>query len=59
LKEERERCLAAGCTGHMTKPISWPDLISTISEVTARPDCQRGRIADSKPQMSIVRAETK
>lgn len=33
LPEERERCLAAGCDEHVTKPVPWGHLISVIHQL--------------------------
>jgi PAS domain S-box-containing protein len=34
LKEERERCIFAGCNDHLTKPINRDDLISYVAKYT-------------------------
>lgn len=38
LKEERNRCLQAGCSDHMTKPIDRRKLMSQIAKFVGRPD---------------------
>jgi two-component system sensor histidine kinase/response regulator len=34
---DRERCLAAGCVDHLTKPIDRDRLLATCAELMARP----------------------
>jgi len=36
MKEERQRCLAAGCNDHLTKPINRAKLIHTVAELASR-----------------------
>lgn len=32
LPEEKDRCLAAGCNDHVTKPVHWPHLIQVVKK---------------------------
>jgi CheY-like chemotaxis protein len=32
LPEEKERCIAAGCDDHVTKPVHWPHLIQVVKK---------------------------
>ena len=40
LNSEEERCLAAGCDGFISKPISIPDLMQTVEHLLDRPVAQ-------------------
>jgi len=41
LREERERCLEAGCDDHLTKPIKMKSLIEQVSKLATRPAAER------------------
>jgi CheY-like chemotaxis protein len=32
LPEEKERCIAAGCNDHVTKPVNWHHLIQVVKQ---------------------------
>ncbi len=40
LNSEEERCLAGGCDGFISKPISIPDLMQTVEHLLDRPVAQ-------------------
>jgi CheY-like chemotaxis protein len=57
LDEERDRCLAAGCTDFLTKPIDLDHLAAVVGKLLAQPHSAPCRGAESQPAPNACELE--